>query len=433
MVGLQLFLSSRLRTQPFAVASRAHPSLSVPSMVPNTQYLLDGIVWALHDHPTWAAEAWLCAHNFIRDAAERFEETVAQLDTAVAVRQRQKDPHRAPRPATGNSSVSSCSSKVAREQTYVAHAAVQDVYLAFCVMDAMLKGSCAAGAAAGAGPGKHRSAFRPLKEEIEKALPHLVSDHFPIFAAFSPDNAFVADAVEEYRMLFLGLLESWAALRILESHTVRRLEEHLRYKLKNLREGIGAGEEGAPGNEGGRDGVRAGTGASGGGHSTRLAVQQSLEVLLRGTLRGTASASPGSAGRPRAPRTAEMAERNVKSFLASIFPARRPGAGAGAGAGVGARIRCAHCGAPFKDEKAKDAHYRYHFHNHNVLREEDKVVRLSYPSQDDFMAHMGDVDQSGYYPRTTELLEEAYKNGAKGTVKVRRLEDGLLTTKARGL
>lgn len=408
MVGLQFFLSSRLRTQPFAAASRAYPMISVPMMVPNTQYLLDGIVWSLNDHPTWAVDAWLYVLNYLRDAAERFDETVMQLDTAIAVRQRPRDSRNAPPPSEGNA-------KIEREQTYMAHAAVQDVYVAFCVVDAMLKGCTAAPTDVARARGAQ--ALSPLRVAMEKELPRLVSDYFPIFAAFSADNTYVADALEEYRLLFLGLLESWAVMRALEPHTIRRLEEHIRYKLKNTREGGGDAVDADTNNEDGRGGASTRAGAG-----TSLAVQQSLEILLRGTLKTPGTAHQrGSAGRLKTPRSAEMAERNIKSFLGSIFPSRRV---------MGVRVRCPHCGAPFKDEKAKDAHYRYHFHNHNVMRGEDRVVRLSYPSPDDFVVHLGDLDQSGYYPQATELLEEAYKNGEKGVFKARRLDGN--APKARG-
>lgn len=406
-LGLQFFLSSRLRTAPYTAASRSYPQISVPSMVPNTQYLLDGIVWSFNDHPEWAADAWPYVQNYLRDAAERFAEEVNQLNTAIAVRQRQTAGREANAPDTAAAAaLLAANSRIERERSYRAHAAVQDVYLAFCVVDALLKG-CAAPPVPRPRSKADASHSPSLLETIERELPHLTADYFPVFAVYPAENTYVADAVEESRLLFLGLLESWVVMRSLEPHTVRRLEEHIRHRLKHSRETMA---EGDLGEGGGADGGRRGSNAA--------AVQQSLDILIRGTLATTAQKGGGAGGSGsralKAPRSAEMAERNIKSFLGSIFPSRR---------NMGARFRCPHCGAPFKDEKSKDAHYRYHFHSHNVVRTEDKVVRLSYPSPEDFIMHLGDIDQRGYYPKSTELLEEAYKNGEAGAVKVRRMDE----------
>lgn len=356
-VGLQFFLSSRLRTPSFQVASATHPLIRVPALLPHTQHLLDGIVWSLNDHPEWSEDVWPIVLNHVRDVDDRYQETMKQL--AVVKRSEQES--------------ASAVTRLYREREYCAHARLQDVYLAFCVVDAFLKHVV--------------QPDKKLYASIIDGLPQLVADRFPVF--LPGHSIWERDAIEEFRFHFLNLLRSWRTLRTLPVDVHRRLEEHIRHRLKSS------------------------GGAGSGGRAVGEAVRDGLKVLMT-NLNGTTTSSQLSQSQSSiASRTPAEAEGQVRSFLSSIFPPRRSAA---------ARVRCGHCGAPLKDEAARNEHYRYHFHAHNFLSSASKVVRLLYPTPSDFVAHAGDAMRDGYYPKVVDVLEDAYRHGERGIVSVRRLE-----------
>ncbi|CBZ35927.1 hypothetical protein, conserved [Leishmania donovani] len=423
-ISLQFFLASRLRTPSYAVASRQHPFIRVPPMIPRTQFLLDGIVWAVNDHPSWVESAWLTIQNHIKDTATRFAEVSDELTRATAAA--------ASAASSSGTITNAISSMIAprgsaldRGRTYQAHAAVQDVYLAFCVMDALVKGVRADVA------GK-------LHEVIGKELPQLVAYYVPVFAPAT--SYWVANAVDEYRHLFHALLDSWIMQSTFNSDVHRRLQEYLQHRLQHTREAEedeqkqlqqdAAGSSAAKVN-GGRSGVNSpdvwGTSVQ---HIIDSTARVSAEVMAAApTTNLVGSGVRENGGQPaavasaknaalrsfeRGVRSPDTVERTLRSFLNSIFPPRNTPA---------ARYRCPHCGAPLRDDKSKNAHYRCHFYARNFLKPEEKLVRLMYPSAADFAEHTGDLKREGHFTRTVEVLEEAYKGGNRGAVKIRRLEE----------
>lgn len=439
-ITLQSFLSSRLRTPPYAVACRQHPFVAVPSMIPRTQFLLDGVVWAVNDHPSWVLDAWLTVQNCIKDAGKRFAELSEELHRAVMLS--------ATTAASGGAASSTSASRIAmaaprgsaldRERTYAAHAAVQDIYLAFCVMDALVKNVCA-------------DAASTLHAAVETELPHLVADFVPIFAPAT--SYWIEDAITEYRYLFLALLDSWVVRNTISGDVHRRLQEYVQDRLQRTRaaeekaemEGSGLGTTAGGATQNGTSGSSGSNGANGvaspdSGAAAVNPWQQSMQHIIESTARVSAvvaasSAAPagksGPAGAPsatsapaaknaalrgfaRGSRTPETVERTLRSFLNYVFPPRSTPA---------ARHRCPRCGALFRDDKSRIAHYRCHFYACNYLRKEEKRVRLMYPSAADFAEHTGDLKREGYFTCTVEVLEEAYKGGERGAVKIRKLEE----------
>lgn len=471
-ITLQSFLASRLRTPSYTVASRQHPFISVPSMIPRTQFLLDGIVWAVNDHPSWVLDAWLTVQNGIKDTGKRFGELSEELQRPVASASSSSVQGGGGAAVVAASTGSGAASRMAmaaprgsaldRELTYRAHAAVQDVYLAFCVMDALVKNVCAEAA------GK-------LHAAVEAELPHLVADFVPVFLPAT--SRWIEDAVEEYRHLFHALLDSWLVQNTFNSDVHRRLQEYIQDRLQRTREAEEKAElEGSEGTDrtanasDGSNGVAANRDTSSHNHnpsgntpamanSVAAAAanrsgampnmwQQSMQHIIESTARVSAAviasaATPAtveSAGKSsnassiapaaaaagptiknaalrsfeRGVRTPETVKKTLSSFLDHIFPPRRTAA---------ARHRCPHCGALFRDDKSQNAHYRCHFYARNYLKPEEKLVRLMYPSAADFAEHTADLKREGYFTRTVEVLEEAYKGGERGSVKIRKLEE----------
>jgi hypothetical protein len=433
-ISLQSFLASRLRTPSYANASRQHPFISVPSMIPRTQFLLDGVVWAVNDHPGWVLDAWLTVQNCIKDTGKRLAELSEEFQHVVAS-------------STSSSAAASLStaaprgSALDRERTYRAHAAVQDVYIAFCMMDALLKNVCT-------------EAAGTLRAAIEAELPHLVADFVPVF--WPRTSRWFEDAVEEYRYLFHALLDSWLVQNTFSSDVHRRLQEYVQDRLQRTREAEEKAEqEGNEGTDGATSSGDAGAANSNGspngsGPSTAPNVwQQSMRHIIDTTARvsaavvaagNTIASPPDTTGKStvgvmvapgaavstspvaksaavrsfeRGVRTPETVEKTLRSFLHYVFPPRQTAA---------ARHRCPHCGALFRDDKGKNTHYRCHFYARNNLKPEEKLVRLMYPSAADFAEHTGDLKGEGYFTRTVEVLEEAYKGGERGAVKIRKLE-----------
>ncbi|KAG5474137.1 hypothetical protein CUR178_04248 [Leishmania enriettii] len=423
-ISLQFFLASRLRTPSYAVASRQHPFIQVPPMIPRTQFLLDGIVWAVNDHPGWVDSAWLTVQNHIKDTSTRFRELSDELARATAAAATAASSSSAATNAI-SSMIAPRGSALDRARTYQAHAAVQDVYVAFCVMDALVKGVSA-------------DAAGKLHDAVGKELPQLVAYYVPLFAPAT--SYWVATAVDEYRHLFLALLDSWITQSTFSSDVHRRLQEYLQHRLQRTREAE-AVEQQLLQQDSSRNSAAKANGSTAGANSADVwgvSVQHIIDNAARvsATVMATAptanitgSEVRGSGGQPasaasmknaalrsfeRGVRTPDTVERTLRSFLNSIFPPRSTAA---------ARHRCPHCGAPFQDDTSKSTHYRCHFYARNFLKPEEKLVRLMYPSAADFAEHIGDLKREGHFTRTVEVLEEAYKGGDRGAVKIRRLEE----------
>ncbi|RNF26379.1 uncharacterized protein Tco025E_01240 [Trypanosoma conorhini] len=360
LVRLQLFLDVRLRTVPFHVASRSRPGVAVPLPIPNTQYLIDGVMWSVRDHAAWTPDAWLTIQNHLHSCSQRHTQLVERLSQAHAPANLQDG------------------AEVERERLYSSHACVQDLYVAFCVVDAFLRHAA-------------EESRTTAREAVEKELPRLVADHAPIW--LPARSQYTHDAVEDYRLLFLDLLRSWAVTKLLRPDTHRRIEEYVRYKLKTLRDSAAAHE--------GKDGVE---------HRPSGAISAGLRVLLAGTGPSHSSAPALSASSTSAPATIDVVRRNMREFVVAIFPSHRSDAG---------KKRCAHCGAVFKTLAAKSAHYRYHFYNRSYLTGE-KIVRLPYPTLQDYVAHEVGPRVTGDFVRVTEDLLDVLRVPDKRVVHVRK-------------
>lgn len=343
--NLKAFLSSRLVTPSYATASAAVPDVSAPPLLANSQGLLDGLLWSLNDSPSWSKSAWFAVQGHVKATFENMQNTNETL---------------------GKGLVAGAPLKAVRERSYRFRAAVQDVYLSFCIVDTMLKSDCAL-------------TDKKFRESIETALPQFVADYFPLF--FPNKSVFLREAVEEYQWLFWDLLRCWVQDSTRTRDGNHRIEFYLAHSLKRRREEKKSGEGDPDAN------VASGL-ASLFSHSFGSGVSATLSTSI----------------------TAETIGKTIRSYLNYIFAARRANA---------FRQRCQHCGAPFDSETAKNNHYRYHFHAHNYLRSE-KVVRLLHMSKEEFLNHAGDFDKSGYFPRATESFEEAYKGGSSGVMKARR-------------
>ncbi|EPY19997.1 hypothetical protein STCU_03937 [Strigomonas culicis] len=355
IINFQFFLSSRLRSPTFADASRVYQTVTAPSMIANTQYLLDGILWAINDHEEWYLESWMAIQNHIRDCSERYKEVA---------KQRREAKEAEPLPPGSE-----------REGSYNAQVAVQDLYLSLCVVDIVFKNAL----------GKKEE---KLRLRIEEALPSLASEYVPLFDVAT--NVWVEEALHEYQSLLLNLLRSWH--QIASSDTRRRMEDLIRFKLKHARDSIQSE-------------------ASGGGPSAD-AWRDGLAVILRSTS-GTVGGGSGAAS-SAAPATSASAQRNpnvvrqsIRGFLNSVFPQRPT---------EFTKFPCPHCGSFFKSEEVKNIHYRYHFYSHNTDQKSEKLVRLLYPTRSEFVDAVGRTD--GSYVRVVEKLDDAYRNGAKGAMKL---------------
>ncbi|EAN82783.1 hypothetical protein, conserved [Trypanosoma cruzi] len=360
LVGLQLFMDVRLRTVPFHVASRNRPGVSVPLPIPNTQYIMDGIMWSVRDYIAWAPNAWLTIQNHLQSCSQRYTQLAERLSESHAHNNFQDG------------------AEVERERLYSSHAYVQDLYVAFCAVDAFLRHVAEASQST-------------AREAAEKELPRLVADHMPIWQLAR--SQYMHDAVEDYRLLFLDVLRSWTVTKLLRPDTHRRIEEYVRYKLKTLRDNSTTHE-----------------GDQNVGRRSSEAISAGLRVLLAGAGPSQSSTSSLSSSSPSAPATIDVVRRNMREFVVAIFPSHRSDSG---------RKRCAHCGAIFRTLAAKIAHYRYHFYNRSYLTGE-KIVRLPYPTLEDYISHEVTSRVTGDFVRVTENLLDVLRVPEKRTVHVRK-------------
>ncbi|KEG08926.1 hypothetical protein DQ04_06161020 [Trypanosoma grayi] len=362
LVALQLFLNVRLRTASFSAASRGRPQVCVPLPLPNTQHLIDGVMWSVRDNAAWAADAWLGVQSHLLSCSQRYAQLSERLLHA--------NTHDA---------------AVEHERLYSSHACVQDVYIAFCVVDAFLR--------------HVGEAVPAVKEAAEKELPRLVAEHMPIWQLAR--SSYAHDAVEDYRLLFLDLLRAWAATRLLRPDTHRRVEEYVRHKLKTLRDGLASADSPTGGSNSNNHHTE---------HHTAT-ISAGLRALMSGATTSSASAlSSAAAVKGAAASTPDAVRMTIANFVSAIFPHPRSESG---------RQRCAHCGSVLKSVAAKNAHYRYHFYNRSYQTEE-KIVRLAYPSLDDYAIHDVDSGETGNFVRTTENLLDVFRAPEKRSVRVRR-------------
>nr|CCC90244.1 unnamed protein product [Trypanosoma congolense IL3000] len=377
LVGLHQFLNTRLRTVPYAAATRVRPNVSVPLPLQNTQYMIDGLMWSVRDCVAWAADAWLCAQSHLHSCTQRFTQLSEQLNREE-LQQSRREPNTVDEAAVDGEAME-------RERLYDCHACVQDVYVAFCVVDAFLR---------------HMSdASISVKELAEKELPRLVADHIPLWQR--PPSRYMQQAMEEYSLLFLDMLRSWTTTRVLRPDTQRRIEEYVRHKLKTVRDAP-ARPNGVVSDSSGVNSIGTAGGLGGG----RLrAVSAGLRMLL-----SNATAHPQKSTEASPVVAADAARLTIASFISAIFPSSRSEAG---------RNRCAHCGLVLKNATAKSTHYRYHFCSRSY-NTDLKIMRLPYPSLDDYMFHEPDCGETGNFVRVTYDMLDVFRAPENRTVRVRR-------------
>lgn len=437
LINLQAFLENRLTTPAYISASRAYSSISAPFLLQNTQGLLDGFSLSLQDHPSWVKSAWGVIEGHLKRTYQRVED-VKELLTTTTFSQARNDKE----------------SKTYREGKYRALAAVQDLYLAFCVVDATLKSIPFLSPVSVQGE---------VREAVESVLPSLVCECFPLLAPVSSSsieglsvaddgndrNAPLHEAIEAYRWQFWDLLFAWRGTGSCEissasssllansfsegtisSAANHRLEDYIRHTIK-VRHEAEAKTAASFSNRATSSYLSSfestsnhlhsningnlpmnGVGENSLANAAAAKLVSSFSALPQGgsiqsNNTGSLMTNGGSAAA-----TGEMIDKRIRSFMHHIFPSRQRG--------NAYRHRCGYCGAPFDSDAAKNAHYRCHFHSRNALRSEEKAVRLLFPSSSEFIEHVGDYDRSGYFPTVTLTLEEAYKGGAKGGVSIRR-------------
>ncbi|CBH10702.1 hypothetical protein, conserved [Trypanosoma brucei gambiense DAL972] len=377
LVGLQQFINTRLRTIPFAAAARVRPQVSVPLPLPNTQYLIDGLMWSVRDCAAWAADAWLCAQSHLHACTQRY----AKLNETLTYNAQQRQ--------GGRESKQGEDSAAERERMYDCHALIQDIYIAFCLVDAFLR---------------HMSEVsKSVKELVEKELPRLVADHMPLWEP--AHNHYAEEAVEDHRLLFLDLLRSWTVTGLLRPDTQRRIEEYVRHKLKTVREAI------ADSSRRSNDGQVAVS-------SRRERQIRAISSGLRAFLYNTAEQKQQQQLSVPLPSEGKSGERTnavdavrltMASFVSAIFPSSRTEAG---------RYRCAHCGLVLKNASAKTSHYRYHFCSRSY-NTELKIVRLPFPALEDYISHEVDCGETGSFVRVTHDMLDVFRSPQNRTVRVR--------------
>jgi hypothetical protein len=195
--ALSLLLNCRLRSSRHVAGG----GLRAPAMPANTQFIIDGLVLAIDDHPVAATASWKALADHLRECSGRYERLRMQLQDAASLRY-------------GRDKIQ-----------WAVYATVQDLYLAWCAIDGAVKSSRLA----------------ELRQCAELEWPRLVASHMSLL--WHPSQPSAGDglalmdaAAEQFRRLFLDLVRSWLVLRILRPDTLRRVEEHVKQALRVVSE-----------------------------------------------------------------------------------------------------------------------------------------------------------------------------------------------------
>jgi hypothetical protein len=331
---LHVFINGRLRTTPYRLAVKQQPLVIIPQVPLNTQFLLDGIAMAIHDRgDLFGRETFLAVTNHLKSTSGRWMQ-VAQYVTENC----------------GGSSVVHVSQQH-RRFTYGAMAALQDLLLAWYVVDVVLKHVDAKSVA-----------FSLLAEE----LPHLITTHMPLLCATTVSTSastYIVAAVREYRGRFEDLMATWymdptihrAGIR----DVLRRSEEVLKRVLtRPAAVAVSVGPDG-----------RAAQAAN-----SSVVIGNDLLSLIRSALAGTLSMPTVSkpATKSQVPKLSGKALVDV--YIQQAFERSR------------GQLSCKQCGALFPSETSLAAHFPTHFATYEQ-RDTDTAVRLRFPSADDVLQH----------------------------------------------
>ncbi|EPY29228.1 hypothetical protein AGDE_10061 [Angomonas deanei] len=337
LTNLQHLIASRLKCTSFADTSRSYPLCDAPFPIANSQYIIDGIVWGLNDYTEFFPESWMIIRNHVKECVETFHETSASVANL------------GDKPSTAQW----------RETSYAVSAAPQNLYVAWCLVDAVVKNEF----------------FCERTNSLNivlSAFPSLVGEYYPLF--WMSRNALTDSAMEEYRSLFLNLLRSWW---LLFPPTVnRRIGDTIAFRGKQVLEQLRESE----------------------GNANAESFKGSLDVILG--VRGETESGYSSGG-SSVSRNQTFTDHQVKAFVDSIF--------------IKSYLRCPQCGVFSTSAEEKNAHYRSHFDQRNLDRDE-KYVRLLYPTLDEFTKHT-QPDRANYV-KTIDTFEDSYRQGKRGATKV---------------
>lgn len=353
---LQLFLEGRLQTVPYRVASRSNPLVELPNLPMNTQYLIDGVVAAIADHGVrFAGESLRIVVSHLGQAWGRWDDVRRRLEEVHAATQHMSEHRRA------------------TQFRYAAHAAMQDVLLSWYVVDAVLKSRSSG----------HELAQDELVRPLLQQLPSLCSRHMPVFCAqsISSGSPYIAGAVEDYRLLFLQVLQSWTLPQPygLPLDCQQRCSDFMAQRLRTIADDVAQRHRNHRGAALSED---------------LVALLQSAYKTEGGAAAGPAHHSsfpqrtfpvPGGRGRGHFRSRQEQAQHYwnrqkrgkdlVNFFIDQAFTF------------ANGRFYCIHCGAPFSNMELQQAHHRSHFLMHEQ-RDKDPAVRMRFPSADEFAQHV---------------------------------------------
>jgi hypothetical protein len=252
---------------------------------------------------------------------------------------------------------------------HAAHAAVQDLYHAWCVYDALLKSAVAAATAT----------------LISKDVPVLLSECFPYWKPVPLIGSdIMRSALREYKELFIDVVRSWWVNAVLSPETLRRCEGYITQRLhleeERLRSTMGDVQQPR-------------------GHYTPSAVQNVISIIAGRPMDPAEDPSQGSVDAAVAGLQSVSGARLVELFVDELYNKNR------------GQHCCTHCGAYFENPSAKADHTRYHFYLRSVDRKL-KFTRLRFVSGAEFVAHNAD-------PLDGNFVKPFGPLSASGSVQVR--------------
>ena len=332
--SLQLFLDCRLRS------SRQCGDAQFPLMPMNTQYLVDGIVLAINDHPELAASSWSAVLGHLRDCHGRYERLKAQLNEANVARRHGLGRIR-----------------------YACVATVQDLYLAWCMIDGLVK----------------NTTIDAIRQSVDLEMPRLVASNLSLLWSASADAPpMLLAAVAEFRGLFLDLVRSWPLLRSIRPDTIRRCEEHVKQALRvasQLAESTASARSDKHG----------------------------ANVVAKFIARQQQQARETSGSGGSSSKSAKLLDSVVMQLNDCV---RNP-------------FACKHCGAYFTSADACSKHYRVHFFARAQMTrgDADPMVRLRPCTKDEFVGHAVMPSTDGSFVRTVAPSSDAYRGDSVVVVR----------------
>lgn len=375
---LELLMGVRLRTAPYRVAVKSTPGISVPNMPLHSMYVIDGIVVAIGDKGSeYGRESFLALRNNLRKCWDGWERLCVELSEAHSLANEGK--HRAPAAADNGNSAPVVSFNPMH--CYLAMAALQDLWCAWCVVDGVLK---------------HHHPFAPREEDsleypvveelgllIERELPQFTSLFMPMFHApsvLSP-SPYVQDAMDCLRALFFDLINSWL-IGVVRPETIVRIEEDIRYQSHQIVD----------------DELR-----TSGGAVKRAYPLESDAVNLSPSI-GNQNSKQKSHG-----------ARIVSEFIGDLFSKQRTA------------YACPQCGLPLPSAALRDAHVVTHF---TAQRKVDPAARLRHVSVEEFATHVSGLPMvsaleefaaSDYFPSFFCRNSESASSRNANSVRIRKL------------